>query len=90
MELSSWVIRRAGGRRHYNKQRRLAAARRRRKVLVLLVQGQSQAQIAAVLHVNKSTISRDRAFLADLVDLARDLPMGDVKIEPGGWSLEQG
>jgi hypothetical protein len=71
---TSWdeVTRRAAGRYKYNKVRQVRAALRRRDILKLLGEwGWTygvQAQIARVLGVSETTISRDVAQLMPLVE----------------------
>lgn len=64
---SMTVYKRAGGRRKYNSLRQLFAQLRRQEVAALLRQGFSCRTIAAMWHVDASTIRRDRHRLwADL------------------------
>lgn len=52
-----------GGRRHYNAVRQFRASFRRRRVAELLLAEHSQADIARMLGVHRSTICRDVAYL---------------------------
>ena len=66
------VCARASGRRHYNSYRRQMAAVRRHKVALYLIkfEGIPLCDIAEVLGVHPSTISRDRAaILASLHEI---------------------
>jgi len=69
------VARRAAGRRHYNSVRTFRATLRRREVAALLVRGLSQAEIARVLGVHRSTVCRDVAALCEMAKRERVCPL---------------